>query len=98
MLALSLVGLALASLASSSTIPPLGYERKLLHDLIGKRGPNGSYSCLTDAASVISAPKTNIWAQISSEDNFAVWNLLHAKASGLNLTLPGEAKPSDNYV
>jgi primary-amine oxidase len=98
MLALHIAGLVLTSLVASSTIPPLGYERKLLHDLIGKRGSNGSYSCLTDTAPIISAPKENIWAQISPDDNLAVWNLLHAEASGLNLTLPTKAKPSDNYV
>jgi len=98
MLALPFVGLAFASLALSSTLPPLGYERKLLHDILGKRGYNGSSSCLDDAAPTTSAPKPNIWAQIPPEDNLAVWNLLHANASGLNLTDPSTAKPSDNYV
>jgi primary-amine oxidase len=98
MLALRLASLVFLSLASSSTIPPLGYERKLLHEFIGKRSTNGSSSCLTDAAPLTAAPKANIWAQISPEDNLAVWDLLHAEASGLNLTLPNKAKPSDNYV
>jgi primary-amine oxidase len=98
MLTLPLVGLTFASLALSSALPPLGSERKLLHDLLGKRDYNTSSSCLTDAAPVTTAPKPNIWAQIPPEDNLAVWDLLHAPASGLNLTLPGEAKPSDNYV
>ena len=99
MLVLPLAGLAFASLALSSALPPLGYERKLLHDLLGKRGYNGSSTCsLDDAAPVTSAPKPNIWAQIPPEDNLAVWNLLHEPASGLNLTLPSKAKPSDNYV
>jgi hypothetical protein len=98
MLSLPLAALTLGSLALSSALPPLGSERKLLHDLLGKRGYNTSSSCLTDAAPVTSAPKPNIWAQIPPEDNLAVWNLLHAPASGLNLTLPSKAKPSDNYV
>jgi primary-amine oxidase len=97
MVILPFAGLALVSLALSSALPPLGSERKLLHDLLGKRGYNGS-SCLNEAAPVTSAPKPNIWAQIPPEDNLAVWNLLHAKESGLNLTHPSKAKVSDNYV
>jgi primary-amine oxidase len=93
-----LTGLAFSSLASASAVPPLGYERKLLHDYLGKRGVNGSSSCLNDAAPTTVAPKANIWAQISPEDNLAVWNLLHLPTSGLNLTSPDSAKPSDNYV
>jgi primary-amine oxidase len=93
-----LVGLTLSDLVWSSALPPLGYDRKLLHDLIGKRGYNGSSSCLTDAPPVTSAPKPNIWGQISAEDNLAVWNLLHAPERGLNLTFPSKAKVSDNYV
>jgi hypothetical protein len=98
MLASALTGLTFASLALSLALPPLRSERKLLHDLLGKRGYSNSSSCLTDTAPATSAPKPNIWAQIPAEDNLAVWNLLHAPASGLNLTLPTEAKPSDNYV
>ncbi|KAH4225734.1 amine oxidase [Parastagonospora nodorum] len=97
MMILPFAGLTFASLALSSALPPLGAERKLLHDLLGKRGYNGS-SCLNDAAPVTSAPKPNIWAQIPPEDNLAVWNLLHAPESGLNLTHPSKAIPSDNYV
>jgi primary-amine oxidase len=94
-----LAGLVLSDFALSSALPPLGYDRKLLHDFLGKRdGYNGSSSCLSDAAPVTSAPKPNIWGQISPEDNLAVWNLLHAPATGLNLTLPSKASPSDNYV
>jgi len=98
MLGLPLAALAFANFAISSALPPLGYERKLLHEIIGKRGYNSSSSCLNDAAPVTSAPKPNIWAQIPDEDNLAVWNLLHAASSGLNLTNPTKAKPSDNYV
>lgn len=46
----------------------------------------------------MTAPKTNVWAQISPEDNVAVWNLLHDPASGLNLTDPETAGINDNYV
>jgi primary-amine oxidase len=89
MLNLLFAGLTLSNAVSSSALPPLGYERKLLHD---------SLPCLEDAAPVTSAPKPNIWAQIPPEDNLAVWNLLHAPETGLNLTLPSKATPSDNYV
>jgi primary-amine oxidase len=95
---LFLAGLAFVDLALSTALPPLGYERKLLHDTLSKRGYNGSSSCLSEAAPVTSAPKPNIWAQISPEDNLAVWNLLHESVPSLNLTLPSKAKPSDNYV
>jgi primary-amine oxidase len=98
MLLSTLTGLALAALAFTSALPPLGYERKLLHDVLGKRGHDASSSCLNDAAPVTSAAKPNIWAQIPPEDNLAVWNLLHNPSSGLNLTDPSKAKPSDNYV
>ncbi|KAH7398984.1 copper amine oxidase [Phaeosphaeria sp. MPI-PUGE-AT-0046c] len=98
MFTLSLVWLALIHSALASVLPPLGHERKILHEYLGKRGYNGSSSCLEEAAPTTSAPKTNIWAQISPEDNLAVWNLLHAPSSALNLTLPSKAKPSDNYV
>lgn len=93
---LTLVGLIQSALASA--LPPLGHERKILHEYLGKRGYNGSSSCLDEAAPTTSAPKSNIWAQIPPEDNLAVWNLLHAPSSALNLTDPSKAKPSDNYV
>jgi primary-amine oxidase len=98
MLLFAVVSLSFASIALSSAVPPLGYERKLLHDILGKRGYNSTSSCLNEAAPVTSAAKPNIWAQIVLEDNLAVWNLLHAPTSGLNLTDPSKAKPSDNYV
>lgn len=97
MVMLPFAGLAFVSLALASALPPLGSERKLLHDLLGKRDLNSS-SCLNEAAPTTSAPKPNIWAQIPPEDNVAVWNLLHAPESGLNLTHPSKAIPSDNYV
>jgi primary-amine oxidase len=79
-------------------LPPLGYERKLFHEKLARSSYNTSESCLTDAAPTTKAPKSNIWAQIAAEDNLAVWNLLHDPASGLNLTHPSKAVPSDNYV
>jgi primary-amine oxidase len=93
-----LAGVGLIRSVLPSALPPLGHERKLLHEYLGKRGYNGSASCLDGAAPTTSAPKANIWAQISPEDNLAVWNLLHAQASALNLTDTSKAKPSDNYV
>jgi primary-amine oxidase len=84
--------------SSAFALPPLGYDRKLLHEALGKRGYNTSSSCLSEAAPVTAAPKSNIWAQISAADNLAVWNLLHDPTTGLNLTDPADAVPSDNYV
>ncbi|KAF2835503.1 primary-amine oxidase [Patellaria atrata CBS 101060] len=82
-----------------SALPPLGYERRLLRDALNKRSSNDSEgSCITSEAPTVSAPKTNVWAPISAEDNLAVWNLLHDPASGLNLTHPDEATLTDNYV
>lgn len=92
----SFTWLAFASIAFA--LPPLGYERKLLHEALSRRGYNTSTSCLTDHAPTTTASKSNIWAQISAEDNLAVWNLLRDPASGLNLTDPDEAVPSDNYM
>lgn len=88
----------LAFAGAASALPPLGYDRKLLHEALARRGYNTSIPCLTDAAPTTTAPKANIWAQISAEDNLAVWNLLHDPKSGMNLTDPTTAVPSDNYV
>ncbi|CAI4212343.1 unnamed protein product [Parascedosporium putredinis] len=57
--------------------------------------PASGFDPLTDFEVI---HKRNVWAPITSEDNLAVWNLLHAPESGLNLTLPGQAKLTDNYV
>lgn len=84
--------------SSALALPPLGYDRKLLHEALGRRGYNTSSSCINNVAPVTTAPKSNIWAQISAADNLAVWNLLHDPATGLNLTGPADAVPSDNYV
>ncbi|CAI6331895.1 unnamed protein product [Periconia digitata] len=82
-----------------SALPPIGYERRLFHEAINKRGINGSSSsCLTDAAPTTTAPKSNVWAPISAADNAAVWDLLHDPKSGLNLTHPSKAVLTDNYV
>src|SRR4051794_268388 len=50
------------------------------------------------AAVPVKAPKSNVWSQISAEDNLAVWQLLHDPKSGLNLTDPALAQINDNYV
>jgi primary-amine oxidase len=55
-------------------------------------------SCLAGETPTVKAPKSNVWAQITPEDNRAVWNLLHDPKTGLNLTAPGTAKHTDNYV
>lgn len=90
---------ALASAFSGvigSTLPPLGYERRVLLDAFNKRQAPGT--CPSGEAPLITAPKTNVWLPISAQENFDVWNLLHDPATGLNLTLPSKAKVSDNYV
>ncbi|KAM0328698.1 hypothetical protein ACHAQA_005111 [Verticillium albo-atrum] len=51
-----------------------------------------------EPAPKVKAPRKNVWDQISPEDNLAVWNLLHAPESGLNLTDPSNATLTDNYV
>jgi primary-amine oxidase len=92
-------GLAWSGLTLASTLPPLGYERRLLREAFDKRGYNATApSCLSEAAPITKAPKTNVWSPISADDNLAVWNLLHDAASGLNLTLPEDAVLTDNYV
>ncbi|KAF4124299.1 primary-amine oxidase [Geosmithia morbida] len=55
-------------------------------------------SILYEPAVTITAPKLNVWAPITSDDNVAVWNWLHDPARGLNLTEPGEAEIGDNKV
>ena len=89
--------LCAATLAAGSALPVLGYERKLLLDALEKRQAPGA-SCNTGDATVIQAPKTNVWAGISAQDNYDVWTLLHDPATGLNLTLPENATVTDNYV
>ncbi|KKZ64039.1 hypothetical protein EMCG_01700 [[Emmonsia] crescens] len=54
--------------------------------------------CLAEPVPGINAPKINIWAGISAEENLAVWELLHDPATGLNLTYPDNATITDNYV
>ncbi|KAH7309881.1 lysyl oxidase [Stachybotrys elegans] len=51
-----------------------------------------------EPAPTVRAPRKNVWAQMSAEDNVAVWNLLHDPETGLNLTDPAEATLTDNYV
>ncbi|KAK0630517.1 copper amine oxidase [Bombardia bombarda] len=56
-------------------------------------------SCgLSDPAPTVKAPKINPWSSISPDDVTAVWDLVHAPASGLNLTAPANATLTDNYV
>ena len=89
--------LCLLGAVGASALPPLGHERKLLHEAWNRRDfiPG---TCYARDASIVTAPKSNVWAPISAEDNLAVWNLLHEPVNGLNLTLPDNASVSDNYV
>lgn len=87
------------SVVLSSTLPPLGYERRVLRDVFDKRGYNASIpSCLYGDAPTTTAPRPNVWAPLTPEENLAVWNLLHDSTSGLNLTHPEDAVLTDNYV
>ena len=91
--------LALISVVSSSAVPFLGYDRRVARDVYDKHIVNGTtQSCLNEAAPIVTAPKTNPWAPLTPDQNFAVWNLLHDPSSGLNLTDPNEATLTDNYV
>lgn len=73
----------------------LGYRLTIsLHHL----EPIASDWNIPDAELATKAPKPNIWAPISAEDNLAVWNWLHDPIQGLNLTLPQYAKINDNKV
>ncbi|EXJ93710.1 hypothetical protein A1O1_02103 [Capronia coronata CBS 617.96] len=85
------------SLVAGTALPPLGYERKVLLDALSKRGDTGE-SCYSGDAPLVKAPKTNVWAPISAQDNFDVWTLLHDPATALNLTNPDDASQTDNYV
>jgi primary-amine oxidase len=99
MLPLQFAGLALLSVGSSSTVPFLGYDRRVARDVFNKRVGNGTAQpCLNEAAPIVTAPKTNPWAALTPDENVAVWDLLHDPTSGLNLTDPNEAKLTDNYV
>ncbi|UQC89979.1 copper amine oxidase [Colletotrichum lupini] len=63
-----------------------------------KRAANVTACNINEAAPKVNAPKVNVWAPISPDDNLAVWNLLHDPATGLNLTDPNNATITDNYV
>jgi primary-amine oxidase len=90
---------ALLGIGSSSTIPFLGYDRRVARDYFDKRTDNATaYSCLTEAATTTVAPKTNPWAPLTPDENLAVWTMLHSPTSGLNLTDPTKAVLTDNYV
>jgi primary-amine oxidase len=86
-----------AGVVTAGALPPLGYERKLLKEALAKR-QEGESSCISGDAPTTTAPKTNVWGPISASDNLAVWNLLHAEETALNLTHPDDAVLTDNYV
>lgn len=87
-----------AGLAAASALPPLGAERFFLRDVLEARHADSSSCPIDSPAPVVTAPKPNVWAQITPADNVAVWDLLHDPATGLNLTVPSNATLSDNYV
>lgn len=90
--------LAAVGVVTSSAVPPLGAERYFLRNVLEKRQA-GVESCpISTPAPAVTAPYPNVWAQITPDDNLAVWNLLHEPATGLNLTFPSEATLTDNYV
>ncbi|KAK5080925.1 hypothetical protein LTR05_008241 [Lithohypha guttulata] len=94
---IAVVGLVASQLAAVTALPPLGYERKLVREALTARDVSG-ISCSDGPAPVATAPKTNVWAPITPEDNRAVWDLLYNPATGLNLTLPDDATVTDNYI
>ena len=94
-----LTNLVWVSTVSSSAVPFLGYDRRVLRGVFDKRTYNETTtSCLAESAPTTTAPKTNPWSPLTPEENLAVWTLLHDPASGLNLTDPTKAKLTDNYV
>ena len=98
---LVILGVAgLVSAARVASVPPLGYHRRLLYSAVEDQeiSVKCRQSCIGIEPPVTKAPKANVWAQISSEDNIAVWNLLHNPESGLNLTSSDDAVQTDNYV
>ncbi|KAF2461214.1 copper amine oxidase [Lineolata rhizophorae] len=94
-----LCGLAPTATLAAVVKPAIGLERRLLHEEIDKRGWSPNDTCVSEeSAPATTAPKANIWSAITPEDNAAVWDLLHDPATGLNLTAPGDAVLTDNYV
>jgi len=77
--------------------PSSGFDPLVDFETIHKRVKDGTCD-ISGAAPKVTAPKENVWSPITPEDNLAVWNLLHAPESGLNLTDPSIAKLTDNYV
>ncbi|KAI0008106.1 amine oxidase catalytic domain-containing protein [Xylariaceae sp. FL0662B] len=95
--------LFLTASGNAAATPPLGSTRQnILRKYYQGSGVYENATCsecsLYEPAESVTAPKVNIWSQISPDDNLAVWNLLHDPASGLNLTDPAVAKINDNYV
>ncbi|KAL1954010.1 hypothetical protein VTO42DRAFT_1831 [Malbranchea cinnamomea] len=98
-----LVALILAKVAvvvsAGHRAPPSWDNSSARHAVLGARTSNNHVnSCISHETPTTEAPKLNVWAPITAEDNKDVWKLLHDPASGLNLTHPRHAVPSDNYV
>ncbi|KAK1760178.1 putative copper amine oxidase [Echria macrotheca] len=88
--------LAVAFLAAAAPVvarPDISFWKRAMSPT------NDTRSCgVYDSAPTVKAPKVNPWAQISPADVTAVWDLVHAPESGLNLTHPDKATLTDNYV
>ncbi|KAI1778702.1 membrane copper amine oxidase [Hypoxylon cercidicola] len=102
----SIAGLFFALVFLKVALLSIGYDISITITQPEPIGPtphgDSQKGCLTcsiyDVALSIRAPKENVWAPISPEDNAAVWNWLHDPAQGLNLTSPQHAKINDNYI
>jgi len=93
MLMQSLAVAILAAAAPAVARPDVSFWKRPM-SLVNETRSCGIY----DNAPTVKAPKVNPWAQISPADVTAVWNLLHAPETGLNLTAPSKATVTDNYV
>ncbi|KAB5577993.1 copper amine oxidase [Coniochaeta sp. 2T2.1] len=83
--------LAAATLASARPEPDLFRRAMNLKDDV-------KLCHIGDDAPTTKAPKANVWAQITPEESKSVWDFVHDPAQGLNLTDPGAAKLTDNYL
>lgn len=97
---LRLAGLAAAAVSIVASHRPMTPLSRHLHREWKKllpRAPTDELPIYDDTPSA-QAPKHNVWAQLTNDENQAVWDLLHDPASGLNLTYWDDATQSDNYV
>ncbi|PKS08571.1 hypothetical protein jhhlp_004957 [Lomentospora prolificans] len=98
-MALNRLVVALGAAIAAWTVtaaPASGFDPLTDFETIHKRVTEGTCD-ISSKAPAVKAPKENVWAPITAEDNLAVWNLLHADPE-LNLTNPSAATLTDNYV